>query len=211
MPPAETIEEAFQDTSALPTSLLMGWLLASSLYKRDIDEERMKSKREQQELENEIQQLQEENQYVVAKCNEVAEQVITQCDEEKQEILTKCEEVAQQVTTQCDEEKQELLERLRQARNAGKNWTERVRDVVQDTQPPTKDETESYVMPKNDCSLDTFAATLASLTTEKQIKDYVNTFLIEFSMWCSGEGEIYAPGIKEIKRLEKARLMQIRP
>lgn len=262
MPPAETIEEAFRDTSALPTSLLMGWLLASSLYKRDINEERMKSKREQQELEEdvaqlekEIQELQEENQYVVAKCKEVAEQVITQCDEEKQElqeenqyVLTKCEEVAQQVISQCDEEKQELMERLRQARNARsgtqQRWTERVRDVVQDTQPPTEDETESYAMdivqednlktvpeavvyrqnpvyplfnkkltkmemPENNCSLDTFAATLASLNTEKKIKDYVNTFLIEFSMNCQTLD--YGSGVKEIMRLQKARLMQIRP
>lgn len=196
MPPAETIEEAFRDTSALPTSLLMGWLLASSLYKRDRDEERIKSqelKEDVAQLENEVRDLQDENQYVVEKCKEVAEQV----------------------TTQCDEEKQELMERLRQARNARRgttqqHWTERVRDVVQDTQPLTEDKTESYVMPKNDCSLDTFAATLASLTTEKQIKDYVNTFLVEFSRWCSGERDIYGPGIKEIKRLEKARLMEIR-
>lgn len=199
MPPAETIEEAFRDTSALPTSLLMGWLLASSLYKRDRDEERMKSKREHQELEEDVAQLKSE---------------VRELQDENQYVVEKCKEVAEQVTTQCDEEKQELMERLRQARNARggtqRHWTERVRDVVQDTQPLTEDKTESYVMPKNDCSLDTFAATLASLTTEKQIKDYVNTFLVEFSMWCSGERDIYGPGIKEIKRLEKARLMEIR-
>lgn len=175
----------------------MGWLLASSLYKRDRDEERMKSKREHQELEEDVAQLKSE---------------VRGLQDENQYVVEKCKEVAEQVTTQCDEEKQELMERLRQARNARggtqRHWTERVRDVVQDTQPLTEDKTESYVMPKNDCSLDTFAATLASLTTEKQIKDYVNTFLVEFSMNCQTLD--YGSGIKEIKRLEKARLMEIR-
>ena len=193
----------------------MGWLLASSLYKRDIDEERMKSKREKQELENEIQQLHDENQYVLAKCKEVAKQVITQCDEDKQELQEE-NQLAQQVITQCNEEKQELMERLRQARNARRgtqqHWTERVRDVVQDTQPPKEDKTEPYVMPKKDCSLDTFAATLESLETEEQIKGYVNTFLIAFSFYCSKSEDSrfhrksYAADYKEIKRLEKARL-----
>ena len=183
----------------------MGWLLASSLYKRDRNEERMKSKREKEkveedvaQLEQQIQELQEENQYVVAKCKEVAEQVVTQCDEDKQELM---------------ERLQVWMEQAKNSRRVSQSWKERKERVVQESKfkmVPTEDKTESYTMPKNDCSLDTFAATLASLTTEKQIKDYVSTFLIEFSLWCSGQRE-YAPGIKEIKRLEKARLMQIRP
>lgn len=210
MPPAETIKEAFRDTSALPTSLLMGWLLASSLYKRDIDEERIKSKREKEkvkedvaQLENEIQQLQEENQYVVAKCKEVAEQVITQCDEENQEVVAI-----------CDEEKQELLKRLHQTRNAGKNWIERVREVVTEdnltaSKPPVgfdKNFTQME-MPENNCSVEKYAKTLESLTTREQIKGYTSTFLIEFSMNC--QTSEFKHGISEIKRLQKQRLAMI--
>ena len=78
---------------------------------------------------------------------------------------------------------------------------------MQDTQVPIEAPTTTYVIPESDCNLESFAATLATLTTEKQIKDYVNTFLVEFSMKCLTTE--YGPGIKEIKRLQKARLMEI--
>ena len=209
MPPAETIEEAFRDTSALPTSLLMGWLLASSLYKRDRNEERMKSKREKEkaeedvaQLEQEIQELQEENQYVVKKCKKDRQQL-------------------QKEIQYLEKQSQVLMDR----RGTQQRWNMRVQDVVQEDNLKTVPEAVVYrqnpvyplfdkkltkmEMPENNCSLDTFAATLASLNTEKQIKDYVNTFLIEFSMNCQTLD--YGSGVKEIKRLQKARLMQIRP
>tara|TARA_B110000008_G_scaffold273531_1_gene307973 strand:+ start:1036 stop:1275 length:240 start_codon:yes stop_codon:yes gene_type:complete len=78
---------------------------------------------------------------------------------------------------------------------------------VQDTQVPIEVPTTTYVLPESDCNLDTFAVTLASLTTEQQIKDYVNAFLVVFSMKCLTSE--YGPGIKEIKRLQKARLREI--
>ena len=79
---------------------------------------------------------------------------------------------------------------------------------MQDTQVPPTEAPTTYVIPESDCSLESFAATLATLTTEKQIQDYVNTFLPEFSIKCLTTE--YGPGIKEIKRLQKARIREIR-
>lgn len=188
----------------------MGWLLASSLYKRDRNEERMKSKREKEKAEEDVALLEQENQELQDENQELQEEI--QYSEKQVE-----EDVAQlkQEIQELQEKNQYLEKQSRGTRGTQKRWMERVQNIVQEDNlktVPTEDKTESYtVPPKNDCSLHTFAATLESLTTEKQIKDYVSTFLIEFSLWCSVEEEIYGPGIKEIKRLEKARLMQIRP
>jgi DNA repair exonuclease SbcCD ATPase subunit len=217
VPPAETIEEAFRDTSALPTSLLMGWLLASSLYKRDIDKERMKSKREKEKVEEDvalkIQELQDENQEL--------QEEIQYSEKQVEEDVAQLEQQIQEL----QEKNQYLEKQSRGTRGTQQRWNMRVQDIVQEDNLKTVPEAVVYrqnpvyplfdkkltkmEMPENNCSLDTFAATLASLNTEKKIKDYVNTFLIEFSMNC--QTLAYGSGVKEIMRLQKARLMQIRP
>jgi DNA repair exonuclease SbcCD ATPase subunit len=217
VPPAETIEEAFRDTSALPTSLLMGWLLASSLYKRDIDKERMKSKREKEKVEEDvalkIQELQDENQEL--------QEEIQYSEKQVEEDVAQLEQQIQEL----QEKNQYLEKQSRGTRGTQQRWNMRVQDIVQEDNLKTVPEAVVYrqnpvyplfdkklrkmEMPENNCSLDTFAATLASLNTEKKIKDYVNTFLIEFSMNCQTLD--YGSGVKEIMRLQKARLMQIRP
>lgn len=195
----------------------MGWLLASSLYKRDIDKERMKSKREKEKVEEDvalkIQELQDENQ-------ELQEEI----QYSEKQVEEDVEQLEQQIQ-ELQEKNQYLEKQSRGTRGTQQRWNMRVQDIVQEDNLKTVPEAVVYrqnpvyplfdkkltkmEMPKNDCSLDTFAATLASLTTEKQIKDYVNTFLIEFSMNCQTLD--YGSGVKEIMRLQKARLMQIRP
>ena len=102
----------------------MGWLLASSLYKRDRNEERMKSKREKEKAEEDVALLEQENQELQEEKQELQEEIQYLEKQVEEDVAQDVAQLEQQIQ-ELQEKNQYLEKQSRGTRGTQQRWPTR--------------------------------------------------------------------------------------